>query len=95
VEERTHRHGYILDLVILLRGVSVSSMLSYQFLINIDISLQTESVSVKFISYRKYKSIDMDAFLADLFSGIVLYIHVIWGFIILHIICIAPLNGSW
>jgi len=33
---------------------------------NIKVSLQKQSVSAKVISYRKYKSIDKEAFLADL-----------------------------
>jgi len=71
VLERTHRHSYILDLVIsrddknLITSVSVSSMLSDHFLVNINVSLQKQSVSVKVISYRRYKSIDKKAFLAD------------------------------
>ena len=45
VQERTERHGHMLDLVIsrdddnLVKGVSVSSMLSDHFLININVSL--------------------------------------------------------
>ncbi|KAK2169189.1 hypothetical protein LSH36_12g34021 [Paralvinella palmiformis] len=72
VQERTHRHGHILDLVIsrdddnLIKGVSVSSMLSDHFLVDINVSLQKQSVSAKVISYRRYKSIDKEAFLADL-----------------------------
>jgi len=64
VQERTHRHGHILDLVIsrdydnLIKGVSVSSMLSDYCHINIDLSLQKQSVSSKVISYRKYTLID-------------------------------------
>ena len=70
VQEWTHRHGHILDLVIfrdddnLIKGVCVSSMLSDHSLVNINVSLQ--SVSTKVISYSKYKSIDQDAFLANL-----------------------------
>jgi len=66
----THRHGHILDLVIsrdddnLIKGVS--SMLSDHFLVNFNVSLQKQSVSAKVISYRRYKSIDKEAFLADL-----------------------------
>jgi len=41
-------------------------MLSDHFLINVDVSLQKQSVSDKVISYRKYKSIDKDVFLAYL-----------------------------
>jgi len=44
----------------------VSSMLSDQSLININIFSQKQSVSAKVISYRKYKVIDKEAFLADL-----------------------------
>jgi len=72
VQERTHRHGHILDLVIscdddnLIKGVSASSMVSDHFLVNINVSLHKQSVSAKVISYRKYKSIDKEAFLADL-----------------------------
>jgi len=44
----------------------VSSMLSDHFLINIDVSLQKQSVSGNVISYRKYKLIHKEAFLADL-----------------------------
>ena len=46
VQERTHRHRHILDLVIsrdddnLIKGVSVSSMLSDHFLVNNGVSLQ-------------------------------------------------------
>jgi hypothetical protein len=59
VQERTHRHGHILDLVIsrdyhnLIKGVSGSSMLSDYFHINIDASVQKQSVSAKVISYRQ------------------------------------------
>ena len=66
-------NGHILDRVIsrhydhLIKGVSVSSMLSDHFLININVSLPKKSVSAKVISYRKYKSINKEAFL---FSGI-------------------------
>ena len=44
VQERTHRHGLILDLVIsrdgdiLIKGVSVSSMMSDHFVININVN---------------------------------------------------------
>jgi len=44
----------------------VSSMMSDHFFINIDVSLQDQSFSAKFILIRKCKSIDKDAFLADL-----------------------------
>ena len=44
----------------------MSSMLSANFLVNINVSLQKQSVSAKVISYRRYKSIDKEAFLADL-----------------------------
>jgi len=53
VQERTHRHGHILDLVIsrdddnLIKAVYVSSMLSDHLLININVSLQKQSVSAK------------------------------------------------
>jgi len=48
-------------------------MLSNHFLISINVSLQTHSVSAKVIAYRNYKSIDDDAFLANLsVSSIVL-----------------------
>ena len=66
VQERTHRHGHILDLVIsydddnLIKGVSVSSMLCDHFLVNINVS-----VLAKGILYRRYKSIDKEAFIAD------------------------------
>jgi len=50
----------------LIKDVSVSSMLSDHFLVNINVSLQKQSVSAKVISYRKYRSIDKEAFLADL-----------------------------
>ena len=72
VQERTHRYRHILHLVIsrdydnLINGVSMSSMLSDRFFININVYLQKQSVSTKVISYRKYKSIDTEAFLADL-----------------------------
>ncbi|KAK2151927.1 hypothetical protein LSH36_345g00012 [Paralvinella palmiformis] len=72
VQERTHRHGHILDLAIsrdevnLIKAVSASSMLSDHFLVNINLSLQKQSVSAKVISYRRYKSIDKESFLADL-----------------------------
>jgi len=43
------------------------------FLINIDVSSLIQSVSAKAISYGKYKSINKDAFLADLWiSSLVL-----------------------
>jgi len=45
--------------------MSVFSTLSDHFLINIGVSLQEQSVSAKVISYKKYRSIDKDAFLAD------------------------------
>ena len=50
----------------MIKGVSVSSMLSDHFLINTNVYLQKQSVSAKVISYRKYKSIDLETFLADL-----------------------------
>ena len=50
----------------LIKSVNVSSMLSGHFLININVSLQKQSVSAKVISYRRHKSIDNEAFLADL-----------------------------
>ena len=43
----------------LIKGVSVSSMLSDHVLININVSLQTQSVSAKVILFRKYKAIDL------------------------------------
>ena len=50
VKERTHRHGHILDIAIsrdddnLIKCVSVYSMLSDHFLININVSLRKQSV---------------------------------------------------
>jgi len=44
----------------------VCSMLSDNFLININVTLQEQSVSAKFITHSKYGSIDKEAFLADL-----------------------------
>ena len=44
----------------------MSSMLSDHFLVNINVSLQKQSVSAKVISYRRYKPIDKKALLADL-----------------------------
>ena len=41
-------------------------MLSDNFLVNINVSLQKQSVSATVILYRRYKSIDKEAFLADL-----------------------------
>ena len=46
--------------------MSVSSMPSDHFLFNINLSLQKQSDSAKVILYRRYKSIDKEAFLADL-----------------------------
>ena len=72
VQERIHRHGHILDRVVCrdddncIKDVSMTSMLSDHFLININVYLQKQSVSAKIISYRGYKSIDNEAFLADL-----------------------------
>ena len=66
VQERTHRQGHILDLVIFRDDDNLTSMLSYHFLVNINVSLQKQSVSAKVISYRRCKSIDKEAFLADL-----------------------------
>jgi len=48
----------------------VSSMLSDHFLVTINVSLHKQSFSAKVISFGKYKSIDKEAFLAGLFSGI-------------------------
>ena len=51
VQERTLRHGHILDLVIsrdndnLINGVSVSSILSDHFLVSINASLQKQCFS--------------------------------------------------
>ena len=67
VQERTQRYGYILDMVISVeedtcfKEVSVTSMLSDHFLVNIEVSFKKLPVS-----YHKYKSIDKDVFLADL-----------------------------
>jgi len=63
VQERTHRYGHILDLVISRDDDNLTSMLFDRFLVNINVSLQKQSVSAKVISNRRYKSIDMDAFL--------------------------------
>jgi len=41
-------------------------MLSDHFLVNINVSLQKQSVSAKIMLYRKYNLIDKDVFLADL-----------------------------
>jgi len=41
-------------------------MLSDYFLININVSLQKQSVSARVISYRKYKSIEKEPFLGDM-----------------------------
>ena len=41
-------------------------MLADNFLININVSWQKQSVSAKIISHRRYKSIDKQVFLADL-----------------------------
>ena len=46
--------------------MSVSSILSDHFCININVSLQKQSVSNRVISNRKYKSIDKEVFFADL-----------------------------
>jgi len=65
----THRYGNILDLVISRDDhnlINVSSMLSDHFLVNFNVSLQKQFVSAKGISYRRCKSIDKEAFLADL-----------------------------
>ena len=68
----THINGHILELLIscdsekLIEAVSVSSMLSDHFLIYINVSFQKRPVSAKVISYRKYKSIHKDPFLANL-----------------------------
>jgi len=59
MQERTHIHRHISDIVIsrgddnLIRGVSVSSMLSDHFLINSDVSLHKRSVSAKVISCKQ------------------------------------------
>ena len=72
MSKKEHTHGHIVDLVIscdddnLIKGVSASSMVSDHFLVNINVSLHKQSVSAKVISYRKYKSIDKESFLADL-----------------------------
>jgi hypothetical protein len=72
VQERTHKHGHILDLVItrdvgnLVKGVSVSTMLSDHFLIDIVVSLEKPSLSAKAVSYRKFRQMDKGAFKADL-----------------------------
>ena len=72
VQEGAHKHDHILDLIIShdddnkMKEVSVSSMLFDHFVISTDVSLQKHSVSNKVISYLKYKSIEEDAFLADL-----------------------------
>ena len=51
----------------------MSSMLSDHFFININVSLHKQSVSARVISYRKYKSIAKEIFLADFwFSSFVL-----------------------
>jgi len=44
----------------------VSSVLSDHFLVNISVSLQKQPISSKVILYRRYKSFDKEAFLADL-----------------------------
>ena len=57
----------------LIKGVSVTSMQCDHIVININVFLQKQSVLAKVISYRKYKSIDNEAFLADLWvSSLVL-----------------------
>ena len=67
VQERTHRFGHILDLVMMMTiWLKVSSMLCDHFLVNINVSSQKQSVPVKFIPSRRYKSINKEAFLADL-----------------------------
>ena len=66
MQERTHRHGHILDRVIYRDNDNLSSMLSGNFFVNINVSLQKQYVSGKGISYRKYKSIGKEAFLAVL-----------------------------
>jgi len=64
VQERTYIHCHILDHIIshddhnLIKGVS--SMLSDHIYINIEVSLQKQSIAAEVISYRKYKSIDKD-----------------------------------
>ena len=69
IQECTNKHGHILDLVItgdvgnLFKGVSVSTMLCDQFLIDILVSLEKPSLSAKAVSYRQ---MDKSAFKADL-----------------------------
>jgi len=46
--------------------VCLSFILLDHFLININVFLHKQSVSAKLFSYRKYKSIDKEALLADL-----------------------------
>ena len=97
VQERTHRHDHILDLFIsrdddnLIK--SVSSMLSDDFPVNINVSLQKQSVSAKVISYRRYNSVDKEAFLPDLqVSSLVLsfnslqgsYRHYLWYYYVTY-----------
>ena len=72
VKECIHNLGHILDLIITREGndfvkhVSVSSIISDHFLVNIDISLQKPVLPPKITTYRKYRSIDQAALIADL-----------------------------
>ena len=64
--------GQTLDHVItpedydLVRGVSVSSMLSHHFLVNIEISLERPFFPATSVSYRKYRLIDINTVLLDI-----------------------------
>ena len=44
----------------------MSTMLSYYFVINVDVASQKQYISAKVISHRKFKSIDKDHYLTDL-----------------------------
>ena len=58
MQEHTNRHGHVLDLVIshedntFVKEVSVTSMLSDHFLVNIEVSFNKLLLSTKVFSYR-------------------------------------------
>ena len=95
-QERTYLHGYILDLVIfrdqvnLIDCIPVYSMLSNNFLNSTKYYYRNKLVSAQVISYRKYKSIERDVFLAILERHLLQYwihgmINIMWCiYIIVH-----------
>ena len=76
VDQSTHEHGHTLDLIITRRNdevvsdhPSIDHLFSDHFSVLCDLNMAKPSLSTKQVSYRKLKSIDIDALKSELASS--------------------------